>query len=353
MWAAFRLPYAVALWRGEYVQEIYQIHERYGDIVRVAPNELSFANKQAWQDIHCFRSGHKPFPKNPIWYGDFPGRSPSIVTTLDHTAHERMRKLLNYCFSAKALKGQEQTIQYHTNLMIRKLRERVHDKIGMTVNIAEWYTFLTSDILGDLGFGESFDCLENSTLHHWIGSLFNYFKISMYLGLLRIYVSVSIDSFLMKCAPKTVVKTAEDHYGWAVEKVHRRMNKDTQREDFISHILNHNDKDGMTISEIENNTNVLIVAGSETCATVLSGMTNYLIKSPTAYHTLTAEVRSTFSKAEDMTFKALSDLPYLNAVVEEGLRMSPPNPSGLAHLVPAGGDTVCGYWLPEGVSFNL
>lgn len=335
-----------------YVHDINQIHETYGDIVRIAPNELSFAKKQAWQDIHCFRSGHKPFPKNPIWFGDFPGRTPSIITTHDHAAHERMRKLLSYCFSAKALKGQEPTVQYHTDLMVRKLRERMHDKSGATVNIVDWYMFLAFDILGDLGFGESFSCLENSSLHYWIGSLFNYFKISMYIGLLRLYVSVSIDRLLMKCAPKNAVKTSEDHYAWAVEKVHRRLNKDTQREDFMSHILNHNDKDGMSISEIENNTNVLIVAGSETTATVLSGTTNYLTKFPMAYHTLTAEVRSSFSKAEDMTFKALSDLQYLNAVIEEGLRMCPVNPSGLAHLVPAGGDTVCGDWLPEGVSFN-
>lgn len=340
------------MWRGTYVQEIYQIHERYGGIVRVAPNELSFANKQAWQDIHCFRPGHKPFPKNPIWWGEFPGRTPSIITALDHASHERMRKLLSYCFSAKALKGHELTVQYHTDRLISKLRERIHDTSGTTVDIVEWYRFLTFDISGDLAFGESFNCLENSALHPWIGSLFSYFKISAYIGLLRIYISVSIDSFLMRCAPKNVVKASQDTYGWAVEKVHRRMNKDTQREDFMWHILNHNDKDSMSIPEIENNTNVFIVAGGETCTTVLSAMTNYLMKSPIAYHKLTAELRSSFSKAEEMTFRALSDLPYLNAVIEEGLRMGPPNPSGLAHVVPSGGDYVCGDWLPQGVSYS-
>ena len=109
----------------------------------------------------------------------------------------------------------------------------------------------------------------------------------------------------------------------------------------------------MSIPEIENNTNVLIVAGSETCGTVLSGTTNYLLKFPAAYKSLTKEIRTAFSKAEDITFTALADLPYLNPVIEEGLRMSPPSASALQHLVPVGGDTVCGDWLPEGVSLQL
>ena len=326
------------------------MHEKYGEIVRIAPNELSYANKQAWQDIYCPRAGHKPFPKNPIWWGEFLGRTPSIVSTPDHAAHERMRKLLSYCFSVKAMKGHEYTVQLHTNFMIRKFRERMLDAKKTTVNIVDWYMFLTFDILGDLGFGESFNCLNSSNLHPWISTIFNYFKIGAYMGLLRLYTSLSIDHLLIRCAPKSATKTSKEHYDWAVQKVHRRINLETQRDDFMSYILEHNAKDCMSISEIENNANVLIVAGSETCGTVLSGTTNYLVKSTTAYQKLTDEIRTTFARAEDMNFKALADLPYLNAVIDEGLRMSPPSASGLAHLVPQGGDTVCGAWLPEGVS---
>ena len=82
----------------------------------------------------------------------------------------------------------------------------------------------------------------------------------------------------MKLVPKNVSQISKDNYAWAVEKVHRRMNLETPRDDFMSHILKHNDEHGMSIPEIENNTNVLIVAGSETCGTVLSGTTNYLLK---------------------------------------------------------------------------
>lgn len=107
------------------MQKIARMHKKYGDIVRVAPNELSFIDVKAWEDIYCPRPGHEPFPKNRIWWGDYPGRTPSIVSTPDWNAHERMRRLLQHCFSIKALKGQKKTIGHHINLIISQFRERM------------------------------------------------------------------------------------------------------------------------------------------------------------------------------------------------------------------------------------
>ena len=62
------------------------------------------------------------------------------------------------------------------------------------------------------------------------------------------------------------------------------------------------------------------------------------------------EVRSKHGDPSEITFSSVQLLPYLIAVIEEGLRLCPPNPSGLQHIVPPGGDTVRGHWLPGGVS---
>ncbi|KAL8665788.1 MAG: hypothetical protein Q9202_001910 [Teloschistes flavicans] len=227
------------------------------------------------------------------------------------------------------------------------------DERTTKVNIVDWYMFLTFDILGDLGFGEAFNCLETSTYHPWVQTIFNYFKTAAFVGVLRIYFTMSIDNILMACIPKRVQQVSKAHYQWAVDKVHRRMNLETERDDIMSHILRHNDNGAMSTPEIENNTNVLIVAGSETCGTVLSGTTNYLTKSPEALRKLTEEVRSRFGREEDMTFVSLAELPYLNAVIAEGLRLCPPSSSGLSHVVPPAGDTVCGDWLPEGTIVSV
>ena len=59
-----RLPYVISLLRGGLLDDMTIIHEQYGDIVRLAPDELSFATEKAWQDIYVRRPDHKKFTKS-------------------------------------------------------------------------------------------------------------------------------------------------------------------------------------------------------------------------------------------------------------------------------------------------
>lgn len=68
LWAASRMPYVVSLVRGTLNQDMLNFHEKYGSVVRLGPNELSFAVEEAWKDIYMHRPGHKETKKDPIWY---------------------------------------------------------------------------------------------------------------------------------------------------------------------------------------------------------------------------------------------------------------------------------------------
>jgi len=68
LWAASRNPYVASLLFGTLNEDISRLHERYGEVIRLAPNELSFSTKQAWKDIYMHRSGHKESKKDPVWY---------------------------------------------------------------------------------------------------------------------------------------------------------------------------------------------------------------------------------------------------------------------------------------------
>ena len=59
LWAASRLPFVYCLLTGKLIHRQRELHEKYGEIVRIAPDEVSFANEQAWDDIYSFRRGHK------------------------------------------------------------------------------------------------------------------------------------------------------------------------------------------------------------------------------------------------------------------------------------------------------
>ena len=354
LWSATRLTFVRALYRGDLVHEIQKIHDHYGDVVRVAPNELSFAKPQAWQDIYNYRAGHLPFPKNPVWYGKQPGQSDSLITVPGPVDHARMRSVMSHGFTEKAVRDQESIVQSYIDLLISSLRKkavaarRTEDPAAATVDICEWFSFTTVDIIGDLAFGEAFDCLRGGSYHSWIALFLNNFKAWTFVTAVRYYPL--LDSLLMKFLPGSVMQMQRDHYQVATEKVHHRLNLETTRKDFMTEIIAHNDEKGMSLSEIEATFNVLIFAGSDTLATVLTGTTNYLLQNPKTLTLLVAEIRGAFNDEKQMTFKALKQLPYLNAVIAEGLRICTPVPLGLPRLVPKGGDTVCGLLLPENVN---
>jgi len=49
-------------------------------------------------------------------------------------------------------------------------------------------------------------------------------------------------------------------------------------------------------------------------------------------------------------YGALAELPVLDAVVNETLRLHPAAPASLQRSTPSGGRQVGGYYIPEGVS---
>lgn len=97
----------------------------------------------------------------------------------------------------------------------------------------------------------------------------------------------------------------------------------------------------------------LIVAGSETSATLLSGCIFYLCTAPHVMSQLVAEVRSTFKQDSYMTFRAVEELKYMTAVIEESLRIYPPFVTSLSRIVPQGGAVVNGHFLPEDVCIGF
>lgn len=130
----------------------------------------------------------------------------------------------------------------------------------------------------------------------------------------------------------------------------RLENGNSKHQDFIHYILKQQEKHDLKQDEIIVNSALFIVAGSETTANALSGLFARLLRNPQKYELLVSEIRNAFSFEEQITYSALSALPYLNACIEEGLRIHPPVPQGLLRTVPAGGDTIDGFWVPGGTS---
>ena len=101
---------------------------------------------------------------------------------------------------------------------------------------------------------------------------------------------------------------------------------------------------------MDSNAFVLMLAGSETTATLLSGFTYLLCCNPHVYKKVVEEVRGRFSSTADITVDGVNKLEYLIATLQEAMRYFPPVPTGFPRVVPPGGDTVSGVYVSEGVS---
>jgi cytochrome P450 len=153
---------------------------------------------------------------------------------------------------------------------------------------------------------------------------------------------------------KALQQARLSNYEYAKEKVTKRMAQGRDRGDFFDHVLKHSDDEkGMSCEELVSTGSTLVLAGSETTATLLSGATYFLLRNPSTMTKLIAEIRNSFSDESKITLHSVEHLRYMGAVLEESLRMYPPVPSTSRYrTVPAGGDNVLGRWLPGGVSFS-
>ena len=114
-------------------------------------------------------------------------------------------------------------------------------------------------------------------------------------------------------------------------------------------ILRHNDERGMTREEIIGTSRVLLVAGSETTATILCGATYFMLQNPAVLHRVQKEVRQTFKKEDDITLRSVStssSLTYLEAVLQESLRCYPSIPATLPRITGPEGAFIDGKHVP-------
>jgi len=343
--ASTRLWYVHYLINGNLTHEIRKLHQKYGPVVRIAPNELSYSTSNGWNDIYGFRNNKAEMAKDTPFYTN-PHNPPSILSA-KRDKHALFRRLMSRGFSEAALREQEPIITGYVDLLMRRLRES--SKEGKLVEMVSWLNFFTFDVIGDLTFGEPFGCLESSNYHPWVQMIFDSIHLQAIIQALSYYPR--IDSLIPYLTPKSLIAKFESHKEMTKEKVLRRKETKVDRADFISNLIK--PENHITDEDIFGNCGVLIVAGSETTATVLSSAIYFLLKNPEVMSKLVAEIRSGFKDPSEINFISISKQKYTLACLNETLRLFPPVPSGLSRVVPRDGDLIDGKWVSGGTHVSV
>lgn len=274
----------------------------------------------------------------------------NIVNSIDDDVHARHRRLLSHAFSAQALKDQEPLINKYFDLLMTQLSKRAD---GSPLDIVQWMNSTTFDILGDLAFDDSFGALASASYHEYMSNMFKGLKM---VG--RVVMTASMFPVVqsaLDCAIHyipAINKARAKHAQFTVDKVKTRLQSNTARKDFMWFLTRHTDGRGMSQGEIVQNYIVLLVAGSETSATLLSGATWLLLRNPDALRKLAAETRAAFAVEEDICIATCQKLPYLKAVIEESLRWYPPAPGILPRRTDVN-TVIDGRVVPPGTSVGV
>ncbi|BCS26853.1 uncharacterized protein APUU_51564S [Aspergillus puulaauensis] len=201
------------------------------------------------------------------------------------------------------------------------------------VDIAVVLGALSIDVLSDLCFGQSFCTLKDEPERDRI------------LEAMEKSVQMVIREGSMHRWPRAIWKVLHSKkdvitrgyvYQKAIGAMMRQINTQSDREDFFTNILQARRPDNgepYDQRELMGEAILLLVAGSDTTSTALTVIVWHLLANPETMQKLTQEVCDRFDSAAAINYKDLQQLPYLHAVIEEGLRICPPNPGVLPRVV--------------------
>ncbi|KAK4502595.1 hypothetical protein PRZ48_006021 [Zasmidium cellare] len=339
-----RLSWVLALQRGTLHADLLALHNTYGPIVRVAPNELSYTDPQAWKDIYL----NPRIARADLWFRKQDPKEPYSIMGANEEAHARFKRAFMGGFSEMAVRECSVTMEGYVSKMMGMLRQQE------VVDLVQWLNMVTFDVSGDLSFGSSFGSTVAGKPHEWV-EISNSFGVGIALMASLNHYHLGLMKLLKRVIPARTRERMLWHKQLTHEKVGERLRMEGTRRDFVQCVLDYNRERSTqekgrvcTPEEIELNMSVLVFAGSETTSTALASTLWYLLRDREWLDRVVQEVRQTFSQEEDIQMVTTSKMPILNAVISEGMRLGPPSAISVPRIVGKGGEVVCGKRVPEG-----
>lgn len=208
-------------------------HQIYGTVVRVSPNELSFASVGSYKTIYNHHVGRPDFIKSEFYEVFGAGfKSLCIGSERNVKRHAQMKRNLAGAFSTKALHEQEYIVDGAINGFIEKLA--LEGKGGRKpVNATQWFEMITFDILGEMAFGQSFGSIESGERHFWPSLILDHMSaINVADNLRRVPLLAAIGRLLSPI----MAASQNKHTGFVREKVASRLANPSDRKDFFSNL---------------------------------------------------------------------------------------------------------------------
>lgn len=340
---------------GQFTYELDLLHEIYGPVVRCNPEEIHVKDSE-WFDVLYVGPGHvrDKWERSNRANGS-PG---SVASAVSHNLHRIRRGALNPFFSKKAVMALEGATMKKVDALCSKIQDYAKQKKILELGIA--FTAVTLDVITEYCYGSCLDCIEQPDLApHWkklMGDLFAPVPVvKNFPWILKILQSLprswnpDFEPFL-ECQ-ETITKQAREV--WKAEQGAdiKEEGQPEGKAKTIFHGIMHSNLPASekTVERLSDEAFVLIVAGGETTARVMTVIMAHLLQDKQLFSRLRRELDKVVNP-DLPSSQTLETIPLMKAVVQEGMRIAAPVTSGAKEIAP-NEDLKCNGWvIPRGVS---
>ncbi|KAI0093115.1 cytochrome P450 [Irpex rosettiformis] len=327
-----KLYHVYMVLRGDPHIIIREWHDKYGDVVRIGPNELTFKRADAVYPI----LGARQLKKGPFYNIRVTEEGLPIDAIKDFDQHTIRRKPWTRALAPAALKDYEEIILTKTELLMEKLTERV----GQDIDISAWMSYYSFDFMGKLAFAREFGMMNAGRDTEGLWHMMDTAVLAL--------ASLSVIPWIvpaLKALPGA---------GNSVKRFQRiastygthRVSTGSKSKDLWYYLMG---EDGARQNadlqyDVTADAFTAVIAGSDTVATALSHFWYLMMRYPKCCERLCEEVDRTFPHGElPYDYNRLAEMPYLNACLNESMRVISPVLSGLQRRVELGsGGTMIG-----------
>ncbi|BCS27712.1 cytochrome P450 [Aspergillus puulaauensis] len=353
---------AYYIWRGDMHVTHQAWHAQYGETIRAGPNTLYFNNPSAMAAIYSVGANVR---KPDAWVAFSPSRrSGNILSTVDKTIHAFKRRVIGPVFSDRGLQQFEGRILANVERFTSRLL--VSDEIvpqpvlegegkeagwGPEQDMAVMCERLAFDVISDIVYGKGLDMLQTPGMR-WITDAYTEMsrRSSMSLTQPKMY-EWKLDQIFLPAVYRNIIRTGTYTYNRVKARV-AQGRKETNRDLFDALMEAEDHKRGLKYrtKDLWIESMLLLTAGADTTSTTMSAAIFYLLHNPDALARAISEVRRTFQTADEIQrITQINDCKFLQACINEALRLAPAVPLASLRSVEKGGLTLAGgEHIPEG-----
>ncbi|KAI0836308.1 cytochrome P450 [Hypoxylon sp. FL0890] len=353
------LPLAWYALTGRQLQFYDATSKKYGSLIRIGPNEIMTDDPEVLK----YLSGAKSKYWKSGWYtgSRFNPYHPSMFMTLDPIPHDKVKAQLLPGYSGRDNPSVEADIDAQLNSLIHLIRRKYITMPGREgyrpLDLARTVGFFALDVISKLSLGEAFGCLETDSDRHRLSETldaampFIIFSADVPWARKIMYSTLALKLFGPK---ESDSRGMGQLMNLANDSVREYFKPDAVRDE--KRMLGSWVRHGLTQIQCEVETLFMFVAGTDTTATAIRITILHILATPRVYQRLKSEIASAVQDGKashPITQAEARTLPYLQAVVYEGLRIRPATTSHVSKEVPRGGDTINGKFIPEGTAIGL